>query len=219
MWAAIIQGVITLAAAYMQKKANERAMKLMMEAEQRNRDIQEAKNAIATARLERQRKETAAGVANLRKISARDPGQMTQGQDLAIEEGRRDTLRAISPGLRGSGRTTTAAIRNVEAGTRGRFIDANRARQDRASSLLFGAGNVALRDMNAIDTGMGNIMGESYRRGGEIQAGEQIDRGKIGQDTLGAMGRIFADYGKDNSWRQEQQQKKTDDGYEIKEVA
>lgn len=185
----------------------------MLEAEQRNRDIQEAKNAIATARLEGQRKETAAGIANLRKIAAGDPGQMTQGQQLAIDEGRQNTLRAISPGLRGSGRTVTSAIRNVEAGTRGRFIDANRARQDMASKQLFGAGNVALRDMNAIDTGMGNIMGESYRREGDIGAQEQVARGRIGQDTIGAMGRIFAD----TDWRSEQQRKQTDT--DMEEVA
>lgn len=112
---------------------------------------------------------------------------LTPAQMLALDNARRQSVNTLnSSALRGSGRATVAAIKNVDDTMRTGLMDQNRARADSAASALSGQYFTAGRDINtqnsnaatasinagkAVSTGI-NAAGDAQAQG-DIATGTQ----------------------------------------------
>jgi len=150
-----------------------------------------------TPQLEAGRQAFDTGADYMRTVVARDPNQLTPQQKIDLADRARVTMRGINPGLRGSGRFTTAAINDVVNRGKAGMIQTNQTRSDQAGGQLFStganmsqsaAGNLAnvatgqAKDVANIETGYGTNAGNAA-----------VAQGQVNADTIGAIGSVFAD--------------------------
>jgi len=115
------------------RKAAEEANALMRE-----------RNRLAQQQYEQFSQNAAPANEYYRRLLATEGGGLTAGQRQELDDVRRSSRNQLaSSGLRGSGRATTAALRQVEADTLGRFTQENRARADMAAGNLSDQGFAA----------------------------------------------------------------------------
>lgn len=108
---------------------------------------------------------------------------LTPAQQTAINTARDTTLTALNQGgLRGSGRATVAAVKDVEGTLRNQYLDANRTRADSAASSL--AGNYFNAGTNAAQ--VSPQIGETH---GTNTLATAIQTGK----AIGDIGALIAD--------------------------
>jgi hypothetical protein len=157
--------------AYQASKANEAAAQNMQAANNRMIQQQQANQAQSASGLSRVQD-------IIRRGSALTPYQKSQ-----IDDARRQTVNAMSAsGLRGSGRATVAAVRNVEENMKGRFMDANQQRADNAAT---GLSQQYFNTSNNISNGLINQ--------GNISAGQTLSNASIRGQAIGDIGAVIAD--------------------------
>lgn len=161
----------TMYGASMANKANAQAAQQMQQANQQAQQMQANQQAQAST-----------GLVHTNDIIRRGSA-LTPYQKLQMDDARRQTLNAMSAsGLRGSGRATVAAVRNVEENMRGSFMNANQQRADNAATGLtnqyFNTGNSA-----------SNLALNS----GSIGAGQSTASASIRGQAIGDIGAVIAD--------------------------
>lgn len=135
--------------------------------------------------------QSAPGVANQQTAIAQQ-NQITPAQQLALDEARRSTITGLnSSDLRGSGRATVAAVKNVDSTMQANDLAANRARADQAGSALssqyFNAGqNINQQNTNIASAQQkaGQVAGAGTLDVGQTQAGNVT--GNAGIDASAA---------------------------------
>lgn len=136
--------------------------------------------------------QSAAGVAQQQQAIAQS-NTLTPAQQLALAEARRQTVNSLnSSDLRGSGRATVAAVKNVDDTMTAQLMDANRARGDQAASALsgqyFNAGqnaNTQNANIAASQQQVGKDQGTGINQVGNIQAGNTVNTANNDTNTAG----------------------------------
>lgn len=141
----LIGGAATIIGSSIAAKGNKKAAGIAADSERRSAaEIAEA-NRLAQARL---------------KEAGKLPTELTPSQEEQLDKARTDIRGQLaSSGLRGSGRATVAAFRDVESDLRNRMLDSERGRRERLSAGLA-----------EIDIGTGRAIGGATRRGGQYAA-------------------------------------------------
>lgn len=164
------------------------------------------RTAAARAQLQPVADRSLPGVNYLRNIVAADPNAgvvdpaaLTPGQQIQLNDTRRDAHRAVVAGpLRGSGRATSAVLNDVVARSRAGFYDANRARNDQlirenkqrgdqSAQTLAGQNFGANTAMAGQDVNLGVQLGGNIMRTGETQAGATVANTKVVGDSVGRV--------------------------------
>lgn len=135
----------------------------------------------------------APGVANEQSAIA-NQNVLTPAQQLALDQARKDTLTGLNSGdLRGSGRATVDAVKNVAQNVQGGFIQQNRQRADTAASALsnqyFNAGqNVNTQNANVAGAQekVGTVQGAGLNDQGQIQSSTIVNNANTQNQTTGA---------------------------------
>lgn len=137
------------------------------------------------------------GADYIRTVAARDPYVLTPQQKLDLADRARTTLRGINPGLRGSGRFTTAAINDVVNRGKAGMIASNQARGDTAGTQMFSTGaNMTTRaadNLTNVATGEGKDLANIETGYGTNAGNAAIAQGAVNSSTIGAIGSVFAD--------------------------
>jgi hypothetical protein len=192
MWGAIISGVVSLVGGYMQTNANEQTMEQSLEYQMLAQQAQDAKDAEAKLRYDQMRDKTAGGVRTLQESATSDPGQLSPFQRQTLDESRRDTVRMMPKSLRGSGRTTTAMVRNVEEGVRNKMIEGNIDRKQRAATTLAGMYPTSVAGGANAAMSQGQNLSQNYINQGNTVTGATTANADVNAQTLASLGRIFA---------------------------
>ena len=193
-WDAVIGGAAALFGADLLGESNEEAADIMAGATGEANRITEKYLGLARGRMDELMRMGAPGMAYLRSVLASDEERLTPAQEEVLGRTRESTLASLDrSGLRGSGRATTAALRDVEGGVQNRMVEANRQRKDIAAGNLassYGAGATggANVNMGAAQALAGQAMGA-----GTTAANQATASGQIQADMIGTLGRIFAD--------------------------
>lgn len=140
------------------------------------------------------------GVQYLQHLTAEDPYLMTPNQQTAIQDASREADASLAAsGLRGAGRATTEAIKQVQSDLRANFIDQNQRRSDAAASGLagpyFSAGSGAASTTAAganIPLRTGAVAADTYTDVGANNANATTANGLINGQMIGSIGSIFA---------------------------
>lgn len=142
---AVISAGATIVGAKIAASGNKKAAAAATAGEERSAEAIREANRLAQARL------TQAG-----KI----PTQLTASQEAELDRARDDIRGQLaSSGLRGSGRATVAAFREVESDLRNRMLEGERGRRERLATGL------ASIDMNS-----GQVTGDAAQRSGQYAA-------------------------------------------------
>lgn len=125
---------------------------------------------------------------------------LTPAQEMALENARRQSVNGLnSSGLRGSGRATVAAVKNIDDTMRGGFMDQNRARADTAASALSNQYFTTGRDINTqnANSATAGINAGTAVGKGITDAGAATAAGAIGtgQQNVIATGQAINDIG------------------------
>lgn len=150
-------------------------------------------NRLAQERYAAIQQQTAPAQSYLRGVVVQDPTRLTPLQENQMADLRRDTNAALAAsGLRGAGRATVAAIRQVEDQARNRMVDGNRARQDSAASQLSGQFNSAATNSANLDAATGRATGSALRYVGGTGAGATVANEQITGKTMGDLTSLVA---------------------------
>ena len=190
----------TIGSTYLQTKANKDAAKDIKKAEEERNDLIREQNRLAQERYDQYTANAAPATSYLRRIIATEGGGLTPGQQLQLEDTRRASRNQLaSSGLRGSGRATTAALRQVEADTLGNFATENRNRAQNAANLLQGQGLSATSQ--AAQTGVNTAIqqGQGITASGYAQGGSDIANAGLKGQALGDIASIVASDIKDRT--------------------
>lgn len=135
--------------------------------------------AAATAELGGLVAEARPGFQHVKEQIAYD-GRLTPAQQMSLDRLRRTTLNQLGKsGLRGSGRTVTAALRDVESDFVGDAIDSNQRRADTAAASL---GSVYAQGRSGIaNAHLGSASG---------MAQLQVDKGANAANAMTAQGSL-----------------------------
>lgn len=195
MFGAIFALIGQVAGSWFAKEGNNRAAKRGA----RSEDAINALDAIDAeeerARISALEKQAQPGMNYLRGLISQDPSMVTPEQQQVIDEGMRDTIRTISPGLRGSGRTTTNIVRAVEDNTRNKFLTQNKNQSIDAAGRLQGMMMPISGAYSDLYKNRGRNRRDSMRNKYEIQGNADTANAGIASNTaggaIGAVGGIF----------------------------
>ena len=145
IYTTLISGAATIIGANIAAKGNKKAAGIAADSERRSAEEIAASNRLAQSRLTE---------------AAKLPTRLTPSQEVQLDRARTDIRGQLaSSGLRGSGRATVAAFRDVESDLRNRMLDSERGRRERLSTGLAN-----------IDMSTGRSTGEATRQGGMYAA-------------------------------------------------
>lgn len=190
----------TVAGAYLQTQANKSAAKDIKKAEQERNDLIRQANQQAQQQYADYQARAEPANVYLRRLIATEGGGLTPGQTQELQDVRRSTRNQLaSSGLRGSGRATTAALRNVEADTLGRFTEENRTRAQQAANVLGGQGFQATNA--GVNAGFNTAQqtGEGLRSIGVTQGSSDIANARLQGQALGDISALIASDIKDRT--------------------
>lgn len=192
-----VQGVAAVAGSAIAANANAEAAEIAAQAAQRQTDAINAANAQAQQRFDTIQSQTAPGVSHLRTTALTAPEQLTPEQRFQLDQTRQEALNSLNAsGLRGSGRATTAVLRNVESGFRNTAIGQNRNRQDTAANVLAGQNfNAATAGANAV-IGQGRDVAAIEGDIGQTRANLETANARLTGQALADVGSIIADANK-----------------------
>lgn len=183
----IIRGGAAIIGEKLARDANNRAVTEGNRAAALRAAAIKAGNDEAVARLDEIIRAGEAGTAALQKAVSSDPSILSSTQQRVLDQTRRDTdARLASTGLRGSGRAVTAAIRDVDEGVRGRFIDQNQQRSDFAANQLHQPVAGAITGQANIAAGTGQALGTSAEQ-------QNVNQAFNTQSNAGLRGQAIAD--------------------------
>lgn len=199
MWGAIISAVLTLIGSAVQAQGNNNAVDRLAKITKMNNRLREAEKKEIEAKYRVMEKYAEPGIKYLRNLVNQDPYELTPEQQDFLGDVRRKTVGYMSPALRGSGRYRTAAIRDVEGRVRNQLYGIN---LDRSEGAALSLGTM----MPEAIAGKAGATRNLYRQLAEANYGLARERGaadianaQLGADTLGSIGRIFAEYGNERS--------------------
>ena len=187
MFAAIFALVGNLASSWFQADGNRRAAKQRGRDEYAMQELDRIAAAEEQAKIDDLRKQAQPGMNYLRGLISQDPNQLTPEQEQVMEETRRDAVRSISPGLRGSGRATTAIVRNVEENSRNKFLTDNRNQSINAAGWLHGMMNPLLSSSLSASDRLSGRRGNSMLRSSYDRANATTANANLAGETAGAM--------------------------------
>ena len=188
----IVSGVGTVAGAIIGANANANAADQAVKGAQLGTKAYQKGAEEARGVLEGVRGETAIGPSYLRRVIA-SPKTLTPEQQLALERMRRSTLNALhAGGLRGSGRATTAAIRDVEGDFTAKALGQNQARADNAASQFAQPYFTAGSRIADTHTAAGRVAGENLYNAGLINAGSTLATGNLIGSSIGDLAGVLA---------------------------
>jgi len=191
---AALQAVTAIGGSLISSSANKKAANVAAQATNTRTDAIREGNRVSQQQFEDIKKTAKPGVDYLRSVVTSDPRLLMTGQQERLNDARRQTIGSLSAsGLRGAGRTTTAAVRDVERRFGADAYESNRNRLDRSAGQLsqpyFSASTTQAnqsaqtgRDVANSENGLGAIKAESATATGENAA-----------STLGALSSIIAD--------------------------
>lgn len=200
-------------------EANERAAEQAAQAAQARAAAEADANRQAQARFDAIQTQTAPAVSHLRDVIATPEG-LTPEQVQQREENRRITTENLArSGLRGSGRATVAAFRDIDSDFTNKAIAANRARADTAANQLAGQNFSAATRAAGIDQDTGASRGRAIETGAFNTGQADIANAGLTGQALGDITSILASDLKGRRSRYDQTSSKlrrllgTDDGY------
>lgn len=152
-------------------------------------------NRLAQQRFDQLQRMTAPGVEHqVNTIGRYSSGALNPSQERAIENARRRTLQALAiSGLRGSGRATTAAVRDVEGRLLDNAIESNMQRAERASAGLANTYFNAANQAAGIDMRTGLATGQGALNAGMIGADYALAEGQRRGRAIGDLGGYIND--------------------------
>lgn len=193
----IVKAGATVFSTVSQINANKDAASIAGQAAERQRASIQAGDADAIRRLDEIRETSAPAVSQLRTTAITPVNMLQPDQEQQLEELRRNSLRGLNAsGLRGSGRATTAVLRNVESDFRTKAIGENRDRRDQAARTLAGPFFSATTGQANVAAGEGVRLGEIDFRVGEDQADAGINNASLRGQALADITSILADSAK-----------------------
>ena len=134
------------------------------------------------------------GTDALREIAASDPGQLTPAQQIALQDSQRDAVASLNAtGLRGAGRSTVAALQDVDSRFRAGAIEDNLTRKQQAASRLSGEDFAAGR--SAADTSFRGIAtaGNTEAQAATPQASADLANANLRGGALADVSSLIAD--------------------------
>lgn len=150
-------------------------------------------NELAQDRFETLEERTAIGTRELQRLAASDPSQLTPAQLAQLEEAQRSTAIGLNAsGLRGAGRATVAAFKDVEGDFRNRAVESNRTRKVDASNRLAGVNVNAIGQQAGIDRATGQAEGTAANRSGLFDAGATTANASLTGQAIGDITAIIA---------------------------
>lgn len=195
MWGAIFSLIGNVAGAWFESEGNKSAAKRTARTEAALRELDRLDAEADQERLRELEKQARPGMKYMQQVIASDPSMVSPEQQQVIGEGMRDTVRAISPGMRGSGRATTAIVRDVEQNTRNRFLTENEANRATAATRLQGM----MLPLSSARTAISDRLGAGRRgslriasdsAGNRDTANAAIASGTVGS-AIGSIGGMF----------------------------
>ena len=153
--------------------------------------------AVVNPQLAQAQKVFGTGVDYLGRVVARDPNILTPQQEIDLADRRRITLRGINPGLRGSGRFTTAALNDITNRGKAGMIAANTARADAGANTLTSTGGTmqtgAVNTLANLESGQGKDIANVETGNATNQGNAAVATGNVNSSTIGDIGSFFAD--------------------------
>ena len=172
--------------------ANERAVDEARRAADARAAATREGNAAAQARYDELMGITAPGVRRLTDIAAA-PDQLTTQQVKERDELRRRTTNALATSpLRGSGRATVAAIKDVESDYTARALASNARRADDAATRLADVNFGAVGRSAGLDVASGAASGDAAFDAGIAGAASALASGRLKGQALGDITSIIA---------------------------
>ena len=183
-----------VASAAISSSANTRAAEIANQGATRQSDAIVAGNRQAQQRFDTIQDQTAPGVSHLRTTALSSPGQLTPDQQFQLDEARRSSLTALNASdLRGSGRATTAVLKDVESNFRNTAIGQNRQRKDNAANALanqnFGAQTAGAN----LDAQQGRDVGAAQATTGNTNADLVTSNARLSGQALADVSSIISD--------------------------
>jgi hypothetical protein len=177
----------TIAGAVISSNANkEAADKAQAVAEQQADAIRDA-TAESQRQFNEQQQLTEAGTAHLQRIAGTDPTQLSPLQQRQLDDAMRSANNTLAAsGLRGAGRSVTAALKDVNQSFRDTAVENNLNRQTGAAAQLSGEGFAAGR--SAAEVGFRGTTGAAG-----VEAGGQLEQAKAGLASAGLRGAALGD--------------------------
>lgn len=152
----LLGAAVNFGGQYLASNANDDAADKIAESNAAQVAAIQAGNAAAQGRYDDLLELSRPGTESLREILGRDPYILTPGQEISLDDVRRDAGAALSAtGLRGAGRATTEAIKQTSSGFRAASIDTNLSRQDSAAAKLSGLDASVTGASAGLDTNTG----------------------------------------------------------------
>lgn len=181
--------------------ANDRAAQISAEGRDRAiaalRSGTTAASGYLTPQLAQGQKLLGTGVDYLGRVVASDPNVLTPQQKIDLADRQRMSLRGITPGLRGSGRFTTAALNDVSNRGKAGMIASNVARADAGANTLTGTGERmqtgAVNSLANLESGQGKDIANIETGHATNAANAATASGAVNSQTMGDIGSFFAD--------------------------
>jgi hypothetical protein len=189
---AIVQGGATLWGAQKASNANVTAARIAADATNRATAAQIAQQEEARKVLAANQAAASPGLTAMQSQIARGP-RLTPLQQQNIADARQQTVASISPGLRGSGAATVAAVRKVEDNLTRGYMDSNQTAADRAAQSLsgqyFNAGTNTAQSLS----NSGQTLASGLTAIGDINANQYTKSADTTGKAIGDIGAIIAD--------------------------
>lgn len=208
MWNLLIPAITTLAGASIAAKANKKAVEqsnaAQLQAAQIQADAITKGNEQAQATLNQIRAESAPATGHLRGVIA-ESGELTPLQLQSLDEARRGVANQIrGSSMAGSGRTMTAAFRNVESDFVNRALESNKNRADSAARTMYGSGTSAASSVAGLQANQGTqtgaVHGNAIRTTGDNEAAGTLATGKLTGQAFGDIGAMIATEGRESRY-------------------
>ena len=172
--------------------ANQRAADTVAAAEAERAAAIRAGNAAAQERFQSHIDLAAPANQQLRRLISADPSVLTPQQRKLLDDLRRTTKAHLAAsGLRGAGRSVTAALRNVEGDFLSNAFDTNARRSDDAARLLSGQGASAVTNSAGIDRDSGRATGDAITTGAVNQAQADVVNENVRGQAIGDIASIL----------------------------
>lgn len=196
----LVLGASVLGATYLTTKANTAAADKVAAASAQAAQVTQAATDRANDRADALLQAGAPGISRLSQIMREDPSRLSTSQQSRVDDMRRgqENFLAVT-GLKGAGRAAVEAVRAREDATVNSFMDANRAKQDAATSQLSNIAVGASGSMSQNDLSQASTLANLGTNAASTQAQAGIANADQYGSALGAIGSLIAGDNKRNS--------------------
>lgn len=189
----VINGAASLFGASKAADANVEAANIYAQSADKQAEAIREGNQLAQERYDQLMEIGKPGISHLREVTLTDPYELTPGQKTSLDDIRRQTTNVLNnSGLRGAGRSITAAIKDVENDARGKFIDANIGRRDNAAAGLTGQYGAGVSGGAQTAINAGNATGNAALAGGTANANANTANAGLWGAAIGDVAGIVA---------------------------